>query len=480
MMKLVNRKLIAYLGAAYLLISVVGCKTPNVVQKDANTAVPEQYTSSKDTLNSGKIQWKEYFADEYLNALIEEALSNNQELNITLQEIQISQNEIRARKGEYLPFVGLKGSAEVEKVGRYTSQGANDATTEIKPGVETPDPLPNYMFGAFASWEVDVWGKLHNAKRAAVSRYLASVEGKNFVVTNLIAEIANSYYELLALDNQLNLIKQNIEIQANALRIVKLQKESARVTELAVKRFEAQLLNTKSLQFNIEQKIVETENKINFLVGRFPQKVDRDTTIFTNLSVDKITTGLPSDLLSNRPDIKQAELELAATKLDVKSAKARFYPSFGISAGLGFQAFDPKYLIKSPQSLLYSVAGDLVAPLINRNAIKASYKNANAKQIQAVFNYERTILNAYVEVANQISMIKNMDKTFEFKSQQVNALDQSVEISNNLFSSARADYMEVLLTQREALESKFELIEVKMKQLNAKVNIYRALGGGWN
>lgn len=480
MMKLVNKKLIAYLGATYLLISVVGCKTPNVVQKDANTTVPEQYANTTDTLNSGKIQWKEYFADQYLGALIEEALSNNQELIITLQEIQISQNEIRARKGEYLPFVGLKGSAEVEKVGRYTSQGANDATTEIKPGIETPEPLPNYMFGAFASWEVDVWGKLHNAKRAAVSRYLASVEGKNFVVTNLIAEIANSYYELLALDNQLELIKQNIEIQANALRIVKLQKESARVTELAVKRFEAQLLNTKSLQFNIEQKIVETENKINFLVGRFPQHVERDTTIFTNLSIDKISTGLPSDLLSNRPDIKQAELELAATKLDVKSAKARFYPSFGISAGVGFQAFDPKYLIKTPQSLLYSVAGDLVAPLINRNAIKASYKNANAKQIQAVFNYERTILNAYVEVANQISMIKNMDKTFEFKSQQVIALDQSVQISNNLFSSARADYMEVLLTQREALESKFELIEVKMKQLNAKVNIYRALGGGWN
>lgn len=480
MMKLVNKKLIAYLGATYLLISVVGCKTPNVVQKDANTTVPEQYANTTDTLNSGKIQWKEYFADQYLSTLIEEALSNNQELNITLQEIQISQNEIRARKGEYLPFVGLKGSAEVEKVGRYTSQGANDATTEIKPGIETPEPLPNYMFGAFASWEVDVWGKLHNAKRAAVSRYLASVEGKNFVVTNLIAEIANSYYELLALDNQLELIKQNIEIQANALRIVKLQKESARVTELAVKRFEAQLLNTKSLQFNIEQKIVETENKINFLVGRFPQHVERDTTIFTNLSIDKISTGLPSDLLSNRPDIKQAELELAATKLDIKSAKARFYPSFGISAGVGFQAFDPKYLIKTPQSLLYSVAGDLVTPLINRNAIKASYKNANAKQIQAVFNYERTILNAYVEVANQISMIKNMDKTFDFKSQQVIALDQSVQISNNLFSSARADYMEVLLTQREALESKFELIEVKMKQLNAKVNIYRALGGGWN
>jgi outer membrane protein TolC len=277
----------------------------------------------------------------------------------------------------------------------------------------------------------------------------------------------------------LAIVKQNIEIQGNALEIVKLQKLAARVNELAVRRFEAQVLNTKSLQFDIQQRITETENKINFLVGRFPQPVERSTATFSGLVPNMIHTGIPSQLLENRPDVKQAELDLVAAKLDIKVAKARFYPSLGISAGIGYQAFNPSYLIK-PESLLYSLAGDLAAPLINRNAIKAAYYTANAKQIQAVYNYERTLLNAYIEVANQLAKISNTEKTFDLKSKQVEALNQSIEISNDLFSSARADYMEVLMTQRDALESKFDLIETKMKQMNAMVNIYRALGGGWN
>ena len=349
------------------------------------------------------------------------ALQNNQELNITLQEIEIARNEVRARKGEYLPFIGLGASAGVDKVGRYTNIGASEATTEIKPGKETPEPLQDYMVGAYATWEIDIWNKLHNAKKAAVSRYLSTVEGKNFMVTNLIAEIAHSYYELLALDNQLDIVKKNIEIQTNALEIVKLQKEATRVTELAVRRFEAQVLNTQGLQYGIQQRITETENRINFLVGRFPQKVERSSTTFSDLVPNIVHSGIPSQLLENRPDVKQAELELAAAKLDIKVAKARFYPSLGISAGIGYQAFNPSYLIK-PQSLLYSIAGDLAAPLINRNAIKASYYTANAKQIQAVYNYERTILNAYIEVANQLSKISNMEKSYDLKFKQVEAL----------------------------------------------------------
>ena len=462
-----------------LLLSFIGCKTPKLIQRSENKDVPSSFNAVSDSLNDAQLSWKEYFADPYLDTLITTALQNNQELNIVMQEIEVSRNEVRARKGEYLPFIGLKGGAGVEKVGRYTSQGANDANTEIRPGQEFPEPLQDYMVGAYATWEIDIWNKLHNAKKSAVSRYLASVEGRNFLQTNLIAEIAHSYYELLALDNQLQIIKQNIEIQNNALKIVKLQKASARVTELAVKRFEAQVFNTNSLQFAIQQRIVETENRINFLVGRFPQPVKRSSQIFNDIVPRIINVGIPSQLLENRPDVKQAEMELMAAKLDIKVAKARFYPSLGISAGIGLQAFDSKYLFKSPESLLYSITGDLVAPLINRNAIKATYFSANAKQIQAVYNYEKTILNAYVEVVNQLSKIENMVKIYEFKSQQVEALNQSVVISNDLFSSARADYMEVLLTQRDALESKFDLIETKMEQMSALVNIYRALGGGW-
>lgn len=467
-------------GAVCMSLSFAACKIPAVVEKTENKAVPASYNNSQDTTNTAKVRWKDYFTDPYLNALIDTALRNNQELNIILQEIEVAGNEVRARKGEYLPFVGVRGAAGVEKVGRYTSQGAGDASTEIKPGKEMPDPLPDYLVAAYATWEVDIWHKLHNAKKAAVMRYLSTVEGKNFMVTNLIGEIANSYYELLALDNQLDIVKQNIEIQSNALEIVKLQKEATRVTELAVRKFEAEVLNTKSLQYDIQQKITETENRINFLLGRYPQAIRRNSGAFSTLVPDAIHAGLPSQLLINRPDIKQAELDLAAARLDVKVAKARFYPSLGISAAIGYDAFNPAYLLRTPESLLYSLAGDLTAPLVNKNAIKATYYTASAKQIQAVYNYERTIINAYIEVTNQLSKINNLEKSYDLKSKEVDALTQSINISNDLFKSARADYMEVLMTQRDALESKFELIETKQQQMSALVNIYRALGGGWN
>jgi outer membrane protein TolC len=183
--------------------------------------------------------------------------------------------------------------------------------------------------------------------------------------------------------------------------------------------------------------------------------------------------------LVNRPDIKQAELELAAAKLDVKVARAEFFPSLGISAAAGLQAFNPTYLFRMPESILYSLAGDLAGPLINRNAIKAEFNNATARQLQAMYNYERTIVNAYMEVSTQLSNISNLEKNYDLKSKQVDALTHSIDISNDLFKNARADYLEVLMTQRDALEAKLELIETKKQQLNAVVNIYRDLGGGW-
>ena len=249
---------------------------------------------------------------------------------------------------------------------------------------------------------------------------------------------------------------------------------------MAVRKFEAEVLSSKSLEFDIQQNITETENKINFLLGRFPQPIIRDKANFTDLVPATVQTGLPAQLLANRPDIKQAEYELAAAKLDVKVAKAQFYPSLGISATIGYQAFNPSYLLRTPESLIYSLAGDLAGPLINRNAIKAEYLTANAKQLQAVYDYEKTILNGYIEVANQMSKISNLQKSYDLKSKQVTALTQSIDISNDLFKAARADYFEVLMTQRDALQSKLELIETKKQQLNAVVDIYHALGGGWN
>jgi outer membrane protein, multidrug efflux system len=480
-MKTMQRnKIINYTGIISLSLLLTACNLPYLGRKTENKTMPLSYSSSQDSINTAKTKWKDFFKDPQLISLIDTALKNNQELNILLQEINIAKNEVRARKGAYLPVIGAGVVAGVEKVGRHTSQGASDAVTTIAPGKRTPEVLPNYLLGINASWEVDIWKKLRNAKKSAIHKYLSSIEGKNFMVTNLIAEISSSYFELMALDNQLETLQKNIEVQQSALEIVKLEKAAAKVTELAVRKFEAEVFKNQSHQYYIIQQIKETENRINFLVGRFPKPVARNSATFNDLSIDTIRAGIPSQLLQNRPDIRQAEQGLLAAKLDVKVAKAEFYPSLIITGTGGYQAFNPKYLINTPQSLLYSLAGSLVAPLINRNAIKANYYSANSRQIQAVYNYERSILNAHIEVVNQLSNINNLEKSYDMKAKQVNALNESISISIGLFKSARADYMEVLLTQRGALESKFELIETKMQQLNAKVNMYRTLGGGWN
>lgn len=461
------------------LLAVASCKIPSVASKNENKSVPEAYAEIKDSINMSDIDWRKFFTDPNLLNLIDTALQRNQELNITLQEIDIARNDIRFRQGPLAPVVAARLGSGVEKVGRYTSQGAGDASTDITPGKEVPEALTDITAAVYANWEVDIWHKLRNAKKAALTRYLSTVEGRNFVITNLVAEVANSYYELLALDNQLEIVKQNIALQQNALDIVKVQKEAAKVTELAVQKFQAEVYNSQSLEYDLLQRIKETENKINFLLARYPQEIPRSHDNFLETVPPMVSSGVPSQLLANRPDIKRAELDLAAAKLDVKVARAEFYPSFEISGALGFQAFKPSLLIKSPESLLYSLAGDLAGPLINRNAIKAEYYTANSRQLQAMYNYERSILNAYLEVSTQLSKIDNLRKSYDLKNKQVDALTRSIDISNSLFSTARADYFEVLMTQRDALESKLELVETKKDQMAAVVNIYRDLGGGW-
>ena len=462
------------------ILSLYSCvSTKNI--REENKTVPNEYKNqSADTTNTASVKWKDFFSDPYLTTLIDTALINNQELNIMLQHVDMVKNEIKAKKGEYLPFVGIYAGAEVEKVGEFTRNGAVEKNLNIREEEEFPEPLTNYSVGLSASWELDIWKKLRNGKKAAVLEYLASVEGKNFMVTQLVSEIASSYYELLALDNQLAIIEQNLEIQQNALKMVKLQKEAARTTQLAVSRFEAEVFKNQSNKYHIQQKIVETENLINFLVGRYPQPVTRSSNIFITKVVDTINAGVPSQLLNNRPDIRKAEFELSASKLNVNVAKANFYPSIGIKAGVGLEAFKPKFLTSTPESLLYSLVGDVVSPLINRNAIKAEYKNANDRQLQAVFEYEKTILNAYIEVANQLSSVQTLKESYSLKEKQVQALTESIDLSIRLFKSARAEYTEVLLTQREALDSKIEIIETKRDQLLANVKLYQALGGGWD
>jgi outer membrane protein, multidrug efflux system len=481
-MNVMNLSRINLKSISFLLICIAsaGCKISEPVQKTPVLKQPLSFTGETDSANSARINWEDYFTDKNLVALIDSALTRNFDLLSALQDIEIARSDVRYKKGLMFPTVNAGAGYSLEKVGRYTSQGAGDASADITPGHLVPENLNNYDLGLHTGWEVDIWGKLRNAKNAAFSRYLGSIEGKNFVVTNLVAEVANTYYDLLSLDNELKNIRKAVTLQQNALKIIRIQKEAGAVNELAVKQFEAEVFNSQSMEFDVKQQITETENKMNLLLGRYPQTIPRDTTIeLVDMVPMIVKAGVPSQLLTNRPDIKKSELELLAAKCDVRTARAEFYPSFNITGGLGFTAFKTSYLFTTPQSLVYSVAGDLMAPVINRSAIKSEFNKATAYQLQALYDYQKTVLDSYVEVSNELSNISSLQKTYDNKLKAVDALDNATGISNDLFKSGRASYFEVLLTQRESIQSKLELIETKRSQFNAVINLYRELGGGW-
>ncbi len=463
-----------------LIIFMGACKTPALIEEPKMLNLPAFFGNVKDTTSIASLPWRNYFKDPLLQKLIDTALTNNQELLMVLQEIEMARNDIRVRQGMLLPFVTGRGGAGIDKVGRYTSQGAGDASTDISPGKKVPDWLTDQVAGAYAHWEIDIWKKLRNARQAAVQRYLATVEGKNFVITSLVSEIAGDYYELLALDNQLEIVRQSITLLKNALEVIRIQKEGAMVNELAVKKFEAEVLNYQGQEFEIIQKIRETENEINFLLGRYPQPIERDKTLFINMTLPAVNAGIPSQLLQRRPDIRQAEMELAASRLDVKVARAEFYPSLELNGALGLNAFRPDYLVRLPESMIFSLASELTGPIFNRSAISAEYRNANARQIQSLYHYQQTIVGAMKEVSTELSRIEKLQKIYELKSQEVEALSRSIDVSNELFKYARADYLEVLMTQRDGLESRLELIETRLQQMMATTHLYKYLGGGWN
>lgn len=477
--QLLMRNIFPFLCMASLALT--GCPTLNTQLDIPSKGLPSNYlTQNKTTPSIANTNWRQYFSDPQLLDLIDTSVKNNPDLQIALQRIEASRASIKLANGALLPQVSLNVGGGVRKFGLYTMDGAGNATTEITPGQTVPEHLTDMYLGLQTSWEIDVWGKLQNQRKSAISTYLASVEGTNFVISTLVAEVAIYYNELLALDNQLDIIRQTILKQQEALEVIKLQKLAGRANELAVQQFNAELLNTQVLEKNIRQQITETENKLNFLLGRYPQPIQRSKEAFFKALPQQVSTGFPSQLLANRPDIRAAEQQVEASKFDLQAAKAAFYPNFNITASFGFQAFNPEFLFSSPASIAYSVLGTLVAPIINMNALKAQFTTAQASQLTAMYNYQKTVLNAYVEVANQLAAIQNLGQINALKKQQSDVLGQSVTTANELYKFARASYLEVLIAQQSALQSNLELINIVKQQRLSTINIYKALGGGWH
>ncbi len=332
--RLLKKPLFMAIGSALL---VQACAIPTIETRDPNVSLPEKFSASNE-LSTGsstglgadknndasngeaKIEWEAWFNDPYLTALVETAVTNNKEVAVLVQRINMASAEVYAREGEYLPSVSAGAAIETEKVGEYTREGAVEEQLDIREGEAFPDPLANLKLGLNASWEVDIWHKLRDASKVASLEYLASIESKNFFITQLVSEVSRSYYELLALDNKLANIDATIKLQRNVIHTINTLKEYGRASSLPVARFNAEVKKNESERFLIKQEIVEKENAINLLLGRMPQPIQRNSNALFSEDIVKPNIGVPASLLENRPDIREAELTLQAANLNIDVA----------------------------------------------------------------------------------------------------------------------------------------------------------------
>jgi multidrug efflux system outer membrane protein len=462
-----------------MLLVLPGCGIPKLRRPEPAQPLPPSFNGVTTPDNSSQLGTTEFFNDPRLTRLIDQALFFNQELRILAQDIAIANNEVLRRRGAYLPFVTWGAGASFDKLSTQTPLGADLSQIVTPQGQPFPNPLPDFLAAANVSWQIDIWRQLRNARDAASLRYLGTIDGRNYIVTRLVAEISENYYRLMGLDNQLETLDRTIAYLEQSLELAKAQKEFAAGNELGVQRFLAEVRRNQSQKLIVRQEIIQTENRINFLCGRYPQPVERNSAAFLDLTLPVLNVGVPAQLIQNRPDIREAERDLQAAGLDIRVARANFYPKVVITSGVGLEAYQTRFLFFTPESLIYNVAGDLVGPLINKTAIRADYLNASAEQLQSLYEYQRRILNAFIEVINRVSKAENYARSVDLKKQQLTSLESAVNAANILFQNARVQYLDVLTALRDRNEQRIVLIETKQEQLAAVVNAYQALGGGW-
>ncbi|NCI46409.1 TolC family protein [Sediminibacterium soli] len=474
-----NRIIVAAIAAAVLF----GCKAiqPAAYTKPA-LAVPDSFQTSGPVHSGERITKQLVFTDTLLVALINTAIAQNPDILIAMQRIEAMRGQLAARKGAMAPVVGADISASAQRYGDYTMEGVGNFDTNlsgnIKASQKAPVPVtPNYFTGLRSSWEIDLWGKLKQQKRSAYLQLLASEQGKKFVITSLVSEIAGRYYALQALDAKLAIIQSNIALQDSVVSISQVQKEAGRTTELGVQQFKAQALRTRSMTAEIAAERIRIENELAYLMGGYPQKIQPQPVAPEMRMVTRLS-GAPQDLIDLRPDVAEAELLLQAKGADLVAARAEMLPSLNLGAFLGFNAFSGALLFQTG-SVAYGLAGGLTAPLLNKRAIKGQITRTEAEKQQALQQYRKTVLLAFGEIQTSLQTIEQLEKMYALNKQETTVLSGAINISNELYKAGYASYLEVITAQKTALEAELNLIETQKRMYGSLIGLYRAVGGGW-
>lgn len=447
------------------------------LQPAASAATDTAKEASGELDGVSRVSWRAFFADPAVIGLVDQALKHNPDRRIALQRIELARTSVHRAHGALLPGVSATVAGGVRRFGLFTMDGAGNATTDIVPGKLIPQDLPDGLVGFQSSWELDVWGKLWSQRQSAAAQVLATQEVAQLVTSALVADVAAGWFNLVAVDRTGVVLEARVQRQREALSMIRLQKEAGRVNELAVQQFEAELNETQALHYENNLEARELQNGLNLLLGRLPQPIERGGTT-PIVTAGAVVPGLPSALLRARPDVRAAELQVRAADFDVKAAQAAFLPSVTLGAGVGLQAFDPAFLVR-PESIAYSLLGGLVAPLLNRAAIEADFQGAQQLQVEALYQYQKVILGAFVEAENSLAALKTADALLALKTEQAALRAQATTTADALYRAGQATWLEVLVAQQAAWDADLDVVEAwRVRQL-ALIAVYKALGGGW-
>ncbi|PQJ77604.1 efflux transporter outer membrane subunit [Polaribacter glomeratus] len=418
-----------------------------------------------DSISMAAISWKTLFTDSYLKKYIEEGLQNNMDVRIAIQQMVAAQAYAKQANSSFLPSVSIGANATHQELSRNSQFGSL-----FSGGIDQYDITANL------SWEADVWGKIRSNKRAFAANYLQNVAAHQAVKTELIASIAITYYQLLALDAQLEITKKSIESRKNGVETIKALKDAGLTNQVAVDQNIAQYNNARALEVDIETALFKTENTLSILLGKNPQKFERGSLTKQTIDTD-LKLGVPSTLLSNRPDVMAAEYNLIQSFELTNVARSNFYPSLKLTASGGFQSLELDRLL-NVNSLFATVLGGLTQPIFNKRSLKTQKEVALAQQEQSVLRFKKALLVAGSEVSNALFTYKSETKKFEFRKNEVEALRQAEQHSNELLKNGYATYLELLTASQSALNAELTIIDSQLKQLVSIVNLYEALGGG--
>lgn len=456
------------------------CKSP-VITSQEKIVLPEQTIGGYDTAYAVPLSWDSFFTDTVLQGYIRTALQNNYSFRQSLERIEMSRAGLQRAKGMMLPDIGLNIGASVNRFGEYTMDGVGNSETNtpsLSKDKHIPDPYRNFGLSLNFQWEADVWGKLSQKKRAAAARWMASVEATRFAQSALVTELATYYFDLIGLDKRKEVLQQALNEARRLYELtVELKAEGAE-TQLAVDQFRARVLSIESALVENAQEIGEKERAVATLMGAFPFEVKRISFEELKKLSFPLSDGIPANLLALRPDVREAELELLATKSDVKAARAAFYPSLVLGAGGGFNSFDIGRWFQAPASLIYDLAAGITAPVFRRNEIRSLWDEARSSQRVALSRYHETALTAYMEVLDLYSAGQSQQKRVRLKDVEMESHRRSVMNANELFKLNFVGFLEVLSAEERFLSSELERINIVTNLYRTKVLLYRALGGG--